>query len=58
MYHVTIICLLVTSVSQLQVAKTGLVRRITMHGHLTDPEICRHVSDRWIGTISNSESAL
>ena len=31
----------------------GLVRRITMHGHLTCPEIFWHVSDTRIGPISN-----
>ena len=33
--------------------KNGRVRRITMHGHFTCPEIFWHVSDTRIGTIAN-----
>ena len=35
--------------------KNGLVRRITMYGHLTCPDKLCHVSDKRIGPISNPD---
>ena len=45
----------VTSVSLISCCN-GLVRQITMYGHLTCPKKLWHVSDKRIGTISNAEN--